>query len=913
MKKCIFSIFLISGLNVAADVYRVNDLSGGINDSVPSDQIADNEEASIINFHVNPISHGLDQRRGSSKQNSTQLSGSSAVDIFNHVTSLGNSYLISIASKTVSYSTSNGATWTTLISSATLNAVWDGTSYVDDNFYMVNQNDGGWYFTGTGLLAAGSMPAGKYIEAYQNRLFVANTASFPYRVFFSGLLQPSTFTTSTDYFDMPEAVTCIGKPFDGGLPIYTQNTTWMLRGTAPTNFDLQQISGQVGCVENRDVQNFEIAGVEYQVFFSLGPNSSKKSLYALLGNRIIDLGRKIPNLMDGVAVFDNSARTQEWDTDIDFSFGTNANTYESSTEEAVKLSTSSDIDTSSSDFVAGTLGTGLSTAVTNGQLTFSTLLNPSAENGTVNSNPTGWSVADINGFLWGTSTTTVRTGSRSFAPTISGHTYQACNTLANTLVGIAVVDSSSNTLVSTSLVTPSTVSWTQRTLSMSGYSGQLVKVKLNYSNSIFEYSNQFLSDGGNITYYDYASTADCAGVTPAGQYVPRIEDFAGGVVLATSTFTSAAFDTTFSTAAMFASGANWTANGSSIQAQTQESSDGSSWDAAVTWSTGSAPSSSARKRYKRYVLNFSTTSSSTAMPYVDDVTLNARAATGTYTSDVRNGGQSISSWDIFSTNVSGGGTHSYSYRTAADTTTLAATAYTGISSGGDIAGSAQYIQFQDSFTVNQSTNDPTLNSVLINYTKSSGASQPGDMVVWNNNLWMTYTSTSGSYNDSIVMMNDEGKYSKFTGLNVYGFATLNSRLLAGTSLTDGINGGYVRQLDIGTTDDGTAVSASVVFKAQEFTPWQDYQKNINLVYFQYGADAGTFTANLSENFGETSTDYTVNFNAGTTVARWKLEASPSTVCKQLGLSLSNSYAGSRLLLYPPITYHISQSELIAQP
>lgn len=912
IKAAITALWVALAWTSRADTFQVSDIAGGVNDASPANLIGDNEASSISNFHVNPITHGLDQRRGSSKQNATQLSGNVAVDIFSHVKSDGTSYLISVASRTVSYSTSNGATWTTLVTTMTNGAVWDFSSFVDDKSYGVNQNDGGWAFDGVSFssIAAGGMPAAKFLEPYQNRLFAANTASFPYRVFFSGLLQASTWTTSTDYFDMPESVVGIGQAFDGGLPIYTANSVWMLRGSSPNDFYLQQVSGNIGAADNRDIKNFEIDGTEYQVFLSLGPNRSRNTIYGLLGNRLVDLGAKVPNLLSGVAIFDSSSRQFSWDVVADFLNGISSQTYVNSASESVKLSTSSDTDTSGSDFAAGSLSVGLTTSAVSGQLTFSTFLNNSAENGSDGFLPTAWirsgNSSDLSGLYWATTSLSPRTGSRSFGITFNGSMGTSCSSGSDDLIGVSIVDSNNNSLISNDLYRPSTT-WTQRTLSMAGITNQLVKVRLNRQNTYITYSNSFYSDGGSITYYDIEDSSGCSG----GSVDSKIDDFGGSVVLGAAISTSSTFDTTFSTAAMFESGANWAANGSLISAQTQESSDGSSWDSAVAWSTGSAPSSSARKRYKRYVLSFTTTTASTAMPYVNDVTLNARVATGTFTSEMRDGGSTISSWDILSANSSGGGVSAYSYRTGASTTAVAASAWTSIASGADVSGSAEFIQWKDDFTIVQSTDDPTLNALTINYSQSSGASQPGDMEVWNQDLWMTYTSTSSSYNSSIILMNNQGRFSTLSGLTVYGFVTHSRLLLAGTSLNDGVSGGYVRRLDVGTTDDGTAVTSSVVFKAQEFPgDYQDWIKNISGMYFNYAVNLGTFTSTINENFSDHTQSRSVNATLGNTIGRYQFQASPGTSAKQISLAFSNSYPGARLRLYPPFTYYFSKQKVI---
>lgn len=871
-----------------ADVLSLPDLAGGQNDSVPGNQIADNEAVAIVNFHVDPNSRGLLQRHGSQKRNTTPLSGSVFVDPFSLVKSNGNAYLIAVASRTVYYSTDNGSTWTSLITTATYNTPWSGVAFVDDNFYMVNQNDGGRQFTGSAFPTAGSMPSAKYIQAYQNRLFAGNTAANPYRLFFSGLLQPTTWTVTTDWIDLPEAITGIGAPFDGGLPVYTLNTTWILRGSGPRGFDFQQISSNIGCADHRTIRNFVINGVEYQVFFSLGPNGSRRNFYGLNGGTLADLGDKVPNLSDSVSVFDSSARLLDWDTYSDFSLGTTSYTYASSSEEAVKLSTWTGVDTSSSDFASGTLNS-VSTSIVSGDVYLSTN-NAGPDNGGFESAGT-----------WTYSGTAIRSSTVSDSGTWSTIVESG---FGGTLEPRLIVSTGTSTTIftSTSHTTTDYGTWHSYSWTPTGISvGQAISIGFTGTSAIdITRSPIYIFNGQPITWRSMltgSSGAMC------------VDNVSGGLSsISSGTFTSRTFDTIFSSPAWNPSGVSWTTNGHTISAETQSSGDGVSFDSLVSWSTGSSPSSS-WKRYLRYKITISTSSSGTGMPFFSDASLIARQSSGTFTSEVRDGGTSLASWDNLNVLWTGDGSHRIFYRTNASSTTILTDPWVLTTTGTDIPGNNRYFQWRDDMSIAVSTYDPTVTRVMQNYTTSSGANQPPASIVWNKDYWMSYTSTGSSKNDSIIVINNEGKFSRFSGLNVYGFTVGNRQLFGGDSITDGSTGGYLRQLDVGDTDDGTAISASVTLKHNEFG-MEDYRKNLSIAYFNYGVNVGTFTATVLRNFGQTSNSYTVQFSTGNSIGRWKLLANPGTVGRQFGLQFSNSYPGSLLNLYPPITWHLEKVDLI---
>src|SRR5689334_11035872 len=203
-----------------ADPYRIDDLGCGLNDTIPGNMIKDCEVTQISNFHIDPFSRGLLQRGGSSPRNSTQLTGKIAVDIFPYLQDDGDEFLVAKSSNSIYSSADEGTTWSTIVTTATAGSLQDGVSF-KDKIYLVDQTDGGFSYDGTSWVKISSMPAGKYIQKYQNRLFVANTSVNNNRLFFSGLLLPATWTITTDYIDFPEPITGIGKPYDGGLPIYT--------------------------------------------------------------------------------------------------------------------------------------------------------------------------------------------------------------------------------------------------------------------------------------------------------------------------------------------------------------------------------------------------------------------------------------------------------------------------------------------------------------------------------------------------------------------------------------------------------------------------------------------------------------------------------------------------------------------
>lgn len=312
---------LLGGGNLGAEVFSVGDLSAGVYDTVPGNMIPDGAATSITNFHVDPYSKGLIQRGGSSKKNSSQLSGSGAVDVFTYVQQDGDEYIIAFASKTINYSSDNGASFTTLITTGVDAAYWDCAGFVDDRFYCVTQSTSAFRFDGTTHFVTTQTPAGKFIESYENRLWVANTAANPGRLFFSNLLLPSNYTTSTDYIDFDEPITGLGV-INGGLSVYGDNNVWVLRGDDPTNYNVDKISRGIGCANNRTIKNMMLKGEEVQVFLSKGYGQSKNNFYANTGIQVIPIGDNYLTTLAGINIGNSSARSKSWDVTADFNNGT---------------------------------------------------------------------------------------------------------------------------------------------------------------------------------------------------------------------------------------------------------------------------------------------------------------------------------------------------------------------------------------------------------------------------------------------------------------------------------------------------------------------------------------------------------------------------------------------------------------
>lgn len=95
--------------------------------------------------------------------------------------------------------------------------------------------------------------APRFLETYQNRLFLAGFSTAPSTVWFSDIAEPEgyapdfNFEVRTNDSDVVSAL----KAYSTRLYIFKQKSFHILTGDNPNNFFLQQVSGEYGCLNNR--------------------------------------------------------------------------------------------------------------------------------------------------------------------------------------------------------------------------------------------------------------------------------------------------------------------------------------------------------------------------------------------------------------------------------------------------------------------------------------------------------------------------------------------------------------------------------------------------------------------------------------------------------------------------------------
>lgn len=655
------------------------------------------------------------------------------------------------------------------------------------------------YWNGSSITWVPAAPKGQYVETYRNRLVMGDVTGSASSIYLSGELHGDDWTTgnlSTSAVtwraggvdDARNRILCLKAGYADFLMIGTEDKTFGFYGNDQRNFNLRQLFNDTGCTEDGTVEEF-LGGLQWVSKYGLERFDRNVLLYPRVSEPVRDT-------MD--ALISAGGTNVQWTqtTQTDFEAGTSAGLSTVITPASVVLSTWGAVDTSSSDFVAGTI-TNLSTTTTDGSLTLAVLKDFSLEN--------------FSGFWAQTSVccAAIQSNARAHNGTYSG---LMVVTGAPPVMKLVLSSDNFTTInqVGADFGATASGAWTQITVSLTAYQGQTVRLGVMGNPSSYPSGSTLLRAvdpiycaGGNVTFWVYND----------GSGTWYIDQFEGPAVTYKGSFTSQTFDTALSSPAWGSTGASWTVtNGSSITFRTQTSTAASGpFEAAVSWSTGTAPASS-WNRYFRYLISVDTpTAAVTSLTHIDDVTLAGRQSSGTFISQIKNFGTELTSFGNFEANTNGAGTYQYMIRTATsvamitNATWVSQTPFTNVS-----ASTNPYGQVKSTITITNGDQAPALNDFTINY--NTGGSRPilvSKVFRDRYHLFYTTNSAADSYNTHALPLNRNLQWNgRYTNMGAASAVVWGRHLYIG----DSQNTGKIYQLYSGNDDAGAAISAYVQFK-----------------------------------------------------------------------------------------------------
>lgn len=898
-----FKMFLPAVIFFLAALARAGELPirqfGGLNTDDARLLLQNGQTADSENVVTDEPGGGLSGRKGF-----VEFSTSPAKAIWEFPHSSGARYIIIHSSHNLLADTGSG-TFSTLVSTVAADLVTVG-AVLGDKFYFSNTTDGLKYWNTTSVTVASSTMKFTGMVAHKGRLWGIGVPANERTLYASAFNDGTDWTLQADPADddpaqfilggaNDEVLTAIYASFQDKLIWFKPRSFGGIYGTDRSDFAVRTFSDQVGTAYKDSVQ--DCSGY----LRWLGP---LRTVWEFDGSRFGKISEDIDGIMGAVTQGDANARNFTFTSKDDFDAGTNTLTSNALVSGDIVLSTWTATDTSSADFNQATL-VNMTTQTVSGAvyLLDTNIENHGFESGTGN---------DANN--WTELNTSTRASRCGASVTIPGSAFSTCpqgvpsggyngtegsfflNLVAPENLNVQVLDASDNVLETLLTFTNfsgdiTTGTWSSQSVSLADYAGQSIKIRFDAGLDFGEQAGQATSDlficNGEDVALDYKSWRFTNGSFTSQFFaIDNIRTASGNIV-------SRAFDTAFSSPVWTASGASWTSNGYVLTAETQSSSDGISFDSLVSWSTGSAPTS-AFKRYIRYKISVTTTSAVTGLPYIDDVTFAARAATGSWVSSSFSLGQ-ISAFSTFGADDdSDGGTIAYTLYTDSDTTKT-------VTNGAPVAGTylssqvvtsgaiptlstAAYAFVSPVFASTVSTQSPAVHSVSLNWNEGSGLTVPSGYP--NQRYWLGVTISS-SNNNRVLVYDKERQWQRYSGIDAISMAIYSGRQYFG-------NNQGVFLAEEGFDDNGADITS--YYTTPQFAPsgW-DKRTVFHSLWLTTDRSESTIQTAFRVN-GITSTSYSLGNVAMNSLGGTQVRKVPfpfSEVQKGKSLDLKWTVAGSK--------------------
>lgn len=740
-----------------------------------------------------------------------------------------------------------GCTFAITVSTVDATAPTAGAA-LGDKFFFTNTTDGLKYWDTANVVVASATLKASQLAVYKDRLWASGLVADPRSIRASKFDDGTVWALAVDPVVTDPAVFVIGGA--GADPLTTLYAShqdalvWMagrafgvVAGNSRADFTVRTYSDNVGTSYPDSVRNCD------GLLRWLGP---ARTVYEWDGTKLENIGRDIQTYLGQIGQGDGNARTFTITSQSDYDSGVFYQKTSAITSGDLMLSTWTATDTSTTDFNGGSFSnTFMVVTDTNtpssGRVELSTndtnVLNNSAETST-----DGFS-QDADHWTGGLRTNAIaKDGSFSLQ---TGGVGDPTNIILN-------IENSSGTVLGSFNYTFSTLpldTWVQESANLAPYAGIYIQLGLARTGVGDEgLSEPFVCSGSTMTFWLYRQT-------PSGPIFSRtvyFDLFQGGrSSIVSGTFTSHAFNTALSSAAWILGGVT-SAAGSAMTFQTQSSSDGTTWQTAVAWSTTTLPASDFRQ-YIRYVVTIATGPGTSVRPYVDDVTLAARANYGAYISTNISLG-SISSFGLFGANTdSDGGTVTYAVYSDSNTSmnitngipTSGFVSSQTITSGSYVTlSTSPYIRMGEVETITVSTNNPTNHLLSVAWAEGNTTKVPS---AWFRQRYWLGVGQNSATNNKVLVFDRDRQWQRYSGINASSLVIYNGALFFGN-----LNG--VFQYETGYSDAGSAIAA--YYRTGTMSP-----AGPNLSSFfndlQVTADSSVETAVTTFRVNDVATDYSL--------------------------------------------------------
>lgn len=305
MKKLALLLFF-SPVVAFSDEFKIPNLQQGMYSYSSANKIPDNAAASIVNFYTD-IDDLAVERNGYVKRDTTVLGNPSPVyGLWDFTDSSGNNWIISYSSRTF-YKNTIGQTPTAFGLVATTDQIPDCAKNLG-KIMCVNGTDAAWTFDGTSTSTVSGAPLGTLIEPWRTRFVISNITGAKSTVRVSedgdetnwvlGGLETDPFSFQIGGANDGENVRCLVGAYLDTMIVGRRNDLWGVNGFDQGDYNVRNISDQVGCIEPRTPKE-----VDGELVFL-----SARGLEAMNGRQIRQISEPVRNLTD--VIVRNTANQQ---------------------------------------------------------------------------------------------------------------------------------------------------------------------------------------------------------------------------------------------------------------------------------------------------------------------------------------------------------------------------------------------------------------------------------------------------------------------------------------------------------------------------------------------------------------------------------------------------------------------------
>ena len=251
----------------------INDFSGGKNNRVPANRIADNELQDIFNMEYTPTG-GLRSRNGRTKYNSVAIgSAGKLTGIF--LCKYANGTRKFVVSEGTGYYVDDGAASFSSIKTGLTSGRYPQMAMLGDLAVFVNGAEVPQKYDATTVANLGGSPPAdpSMICAHRNHLFMAGASADPFKIYASAVNDPEDWTTPNDswtgycgYQDGDPPIGMISF-MDTFLYVFKRQAIWRIIGSTGDSASENIFTPERVAVLTGTVSQFSIVPVGSDVFF----------------------------------------------------------------------------------------------------------------------------------------------------------------------------------------------------------------------------------------------------------------------------------------------------------------------------------------------------------------------------------------------------------------------------------------------------------------------------------------------------------------------------------------------------------------------------------------------------------------------------------------------------------------------